>query len=232
MSIRTETINSVGEYLKLFADIVSKWSDKHGELRPWVRGQSDATWPLIPGEYRSGEINSDEIRSEFQLKALPLLRQIPRTEWEWYFLMQHHGLPSRLLDWTTGSLLGLYFALRDRTGEKDAAVWIMDPWALNKFSRGKSDLLFLSDAGANPYLPKLFEKKPRMPNHPVAIVPPYNSSRITVQRGAFTIHGAKLDGLEHFFDSRLVRSVIPKEYAMETKRALQHAGIGEFTGFP
>jgi len=232
MSVRTETIKSISEYLKLFADIVSDWSDKHGEMRPWVRGQSDATWSLVPGEHRVGLLNSDEIRSEFQLKALPLLRQVPRTEWEWYFLMQHYGLPTRLLDWTTGSLLGLYFALRDKTGEKDAAVWMLDPWALNKCCIGKSDLLLLSDDAANPYLPKLFDKKAKLPSRPVAIVPPYNSSRITVQRGAFTIHGAEPKGLEQFFTTRLVRAVIPKDYAMETKRALRHAGVGEFTVFP
>jgi hypothetical protein len=137
-----------------------------------------------------------------------------------------------LLDWTTGSLLGLYFALRGGAGDKDAAVWIMDPWALNEFTIGKPDLLFLSDDAAEPYLPNLFDKKAKLPAKPVAIVPPYNSSRITVQRGAFTIHGAERKGLGQFFTDRLVRALVPKDNAIEMKRGLRHAGVGEFTVFP
>jgi FRG domain len=232
MAIRTEKIRSVGDYLKLFHEIISGWSGPRGEIRPWARGQSDADWRLIPGEYRGGPLNPDELRSEFQLRALPFLTQVPRSEWEWYFLMQHYGLPTRLLDWTTGSLLGLYFALRERAGEADAAVWIMDPWALNKRSTGKPELLLASDPAARPYLPRLFDKRAKLPSAPVAVVPPYNSTRITAQRGAFTIHGSERRGLEELLADRLVRAVVPKDRAMEIKRALRRAGIAEFTVFP
>src|SRR5438552_9721553 len=38
----------------------------------------------------------------------------PGSAWEWYFLMQHYGLPTRLLDWSECALVGLYFAAGDR----------------------------------------------------------------------------------------------------------------------
>ena len=82
MGLRTETVKSVGEYMKLFAEIEKDWSDERGELLPWARGQSDATWPLVPGEYRGGRLNCDEIRSEFQLKALPML--VVHNFFEWF----------------------------------------------------------------------------------------------------------------------------------------------------
>ncbi|MFZ0770388.1 MAG: FRG domain-containing protein [Candidatus Sulfotelmatobacter sp.] len=230
----TEKIEDIAGYLRATEGIVKRWSDhKSGTVRPWYRGQSDASWGLQPGEYRPGlVVNPDQLRSEFQLRALPLLRHLPHDGWEWYFLMQHYGLPTRLLDWTTGSLLGLYFAVRSQVGLTDAAVWVLDPWQLNKENLGKGELLFSHDRAASPYLPRIYARRAKLPDPPVAMVPPHNSDRITVQRGAFTVHGDSRDGIEQAFTNRLVRLVIPKLQAVAVKRGLRMAGIGEFTVFP
>jgi len=232
MSLIRKEVSSMVEYLEVFNRIVDQWSDtRHGEMRPWCRGHSNAAWSLIPGEYR-WVLNPDEIRSEFQLKARALLRDVPQSEWEWYFLMQHYGLPTRLLDWTSGGLLGLYFALRDCPGEHDAAVWILDPWALNQRSIKSPELLLSFERTAGKYLPQLFKSKSELPKLPVAIVPPYNSDRITVQRGTFTVHGSDRRGLEQVFQSRLVKITIRKKHAIPIRRQLRSSGITEFTVFP
>ena len=228
---------SLSEYLSICAELIQTWSSPEtGETRLWYRGQKKADWHLIPGEYRYQSINADEMRCDFMLKARPLLQKEPRTDWEWYFLMQHHGLPTRLLDWAEGSLIGLYFALSQDTGVDDSAVWALDPWALNAWSTKKSDLVitaahFEPEPLAAKYLGPVYREL-RLPRRPIAVVPPYNSPRITAQRGTFTIHGSRPDGLEDQFSRRLAKIVIPREMALQIRRHLRSVGISDFTLFP
>jgi hypothetical protein len=226
------TIPSLADFVGLVRKLSGDWSGPtHGDITLWFRGHSDASWELVPGEYRGHGFDSDEMFSEFELKARPLLRQPPQSDWEWYFLMQHHGMRTRLLDWTTGSLLGLYFALRENPGKNDAAVWILDPWALNKRSAGRLELFLHTDTHAKDYGPRR-PSHVRLPTLPIAIVPPYNSTRITVQRGAFTVHGSRREGIENLRLKRLAKVVIQKDAAIMIKRDLRAAGVTEFTVFP
>lgn len=223
---------SLTEYVEIAASFVESWSNPEtGETTPWYRGQKKAEWPLLPGEFRFPQINPDETRSEFILKAASLLPRLPSSDWEWYFITQHYGLPTRLLDWTTGSLIALHFALCHDTGEQDAAIWVIDPWALNQWSRKSPDLLLSTDPQAATYLPPLY-RRTRIPARPAAIVPPYNSPRITVQRGAFTVHGSNTKPLDSQFKSRLARIAVPANCAHRIRRELRNAGLSEFTLFP
>ena len=236
MAIKEISASTIEGYLTICSDLVRKWSSSDsGEPCLWYRGQKDARWSLIPGEYRF-PINADEVRSEFVLKAKALLDRVPANDWEWYFIMQHYSLPTRLLDWTEGALIGLHFALSQDTGKSDAAVWILDPWALNEWNIKKPDLVitgpeFDPDLIAVKYLGPVYRKL-RLPQRPIALVPPYNSARITAQRGTFTIHGKRIEGLEKLFTKKLVKILIPKDRCLEMRRNLRSAGISEFTLFP
>lgn len=231
------TAPSLAVFMDTCSVLLAKWSSPHhGEPTLWYRGHRDASWPLVPGEYRYAQLDSDDMRSEFALKARALLGESPANDWEWYFLMQHFGLPTRLLDWTTGSLVALHFALFGNAGSTDSAVWVLDPWSLNKWSSDSSDLVLTGGALRTDAIAKKYLKAPyttiRLPAKPIAVVPPFNSPRITVQRGCFTVHGSKRSPLDDQFHGHLAKIIIPKAQIIEMRRQLRSLGVSEFTLFP
>jgi FRG domain len=66
--------------------------------------------------------------STFQRRAHHYITYPPERddELEWLALMQHHGAPTRLLDWTKSPYVELFFALEPIMGADFAAVWAID----------------------------------------------------------------------------------------------------------
>lgn len=116
---------------------------------PWFRGEPESDTPLLPKLYRT-EHDENLLLQWFRMKAPTLAAGAeipPRSGYtdQWLFLARHVGLPTRLLDWTEGALVALYFALtadppRDKLDAKPL-VWMLDPIKLNELSdllKGKS----------------------------------------------------------------------------------------------
>lgn len=245
-------VSNVGEFLKRVEEIHDDWwsKDKDDPWMPWFRGHQRADWKLRPKLYRDYETKrreklriEDEMREEFVVRAPAFshIRPADQPDWDWYFLMQHSGTPTRLLDWSEGALIGLYFAVRNNPGFYDAAVWVLDPYKLNKQIVGKQELICptISMDSADRrllkrWLPDPFaRKKIRLRPEPVPVYPAHIAQRISSQRSCFTIHGSDQNGLDKLQgDDLLIRIVIPSINVTKIRRELEVCGIDEATIFP
>ena len=91
----------------------------------------------MPKQYRPGvggkRHNENRLLQQFRMKApsLGLMDTLDRNHTdEWLFLALHVSLPTRLLDWTEGLFIALYFALL----ENKPTIWMLDPIELNQRS--------------------------------------------------------------------------------------------------
>jgi len=218
--------------------------ERRGEEKPlWFRGHLNADWKLTPKLYRPEFFGSDEneIRQEFQSRALQLIQgRMPADKWEWYFLMQHYGVPTRLLDWTENALIGLYFAVENHPATYDAALWVLDPYWLNKKLRRGIDGAMLPDwSEAQSYLLDMeiaFSGRKLWTALPAAIEPPHVDRRLAAQSSRFVIFGKSRDLMRtkavRARDRRVGMIKIDKSVIPSLQEDLVHYGITPITVFP
>jgi len=239
---------NLAQFVKAVEKLVREWTPKDADwyLQPWFRGHGNAEWALEPGWYRTSTSSQGigfdyyseaTLLEKFKLRAPTYLERLPTNDWEWLFVMQHYGLWTRLLDWTESSLTALYFAIRDNRGDTDAAVWVMNPWWLNR-QTFRDYVLFPADhKRANHHAP-LQPGQTLKGKLPLAITPVHASSRIAAQRGVFTIHGTQKGALDSLAKrtgkqpTYLEPIIIPKASIATMSRELSIAGISESLIFP
>jgi len=243
---------SLHQFLKSVLEIKSCWTDEE-DFDPWFRGQVDARWPLVPKLFRSHSgkgqpspeindyFNESEIRAEFRRRGAQLLTgREPQDEFDWYFMMQHFGAPTRLLDWSDGALIALYFAVKSETYEAleyDAAVWMLDPWWLNQktFNNEQAAIKVKESIDEEEYLPKPYSTRVLSARYPAAIDPPHVAQRLAAQHGHFTIHGTLVNAFDELASdpgSRVRKILIAKSSTPDILKDLETCGIVETTLFP
>ncbi|MCH7965023.1 MAG: FRG domain-containing protein [Bacteroidetes bacterium] len=239
--INKEAIKSIAEYLNYIDYLNKKW--RNHEL--WYRGVLNKDYKLVPSIYR------DEIWKYNITFAYNLFNEFIRparsfnkdyvnfNKWEWYQLQQHYGLPTRLLDWTQGSLIALYFSVRKLEHSISPSVWVINPFKLNYISIGINKVLYtdkLIQDKDDSIIEKFIYDDKDLQEYPVAILPTYLDNRLSSQKSTFTVHGLSRDGIEQFLfknnKNNVVQLLLDPSQSKIIKDQLSEAGISEYTLFP
>lgn len=163
-------ISSLAEFQTLLNDhyYTARWG-------AWVfRGLGLCDYKLVPKvgrlphTSRSREKFERSIFDIFKRRATGRLKRTPENDWEWLALAQHHGLPTRLLDWSFNPFVALYFAV-EKHECKDGAVY-----ALRAEKKVPHSMVAQDD--------------PFKIGRPMKYLPSTVTERIRAQDGLFTIH--------------------------------------------
>jgi hypothetical protein len=150
----------------------------------------------------------------FKRQSYPSLEQSPANDWEWLTLAQHHGLPTRFLDWSYNPLVALYFAVEDNT-DTDGVVY-----ALRASKR-------LPDSKVETLSPFEIDKVYKY-------LPIHVTKRLVIQEGLFTVHPKVEIPLQDTLRTgwKLERLIIPASSKKSFRYTLYRQGIHRASLFP
>jgi hypothetical protein len=234
----TYRASSVSKYVSVLAKL-----RRRGKII-WFRGQNDYRWELVPSlarrrkDWLTAEVT---LGKRFRQNALGLVASPPQSDWAWLLLMQHYGVPTRLLDWTENALAALYFATTSMRGTNNrgyfGCVWCLDPIALNKEAKlmvSKDDIpcLDLDDVILKDYRPQDLSSSPTT-RPPVAVLAMRQFPRLVNQSGVFTLIHRDRTPIERIQAGAFVGQILIAGSAKETiRRELADMGVTRLSLFP
>lgn len=185
----------------------------------------------------------EHILRNFIRYSRPYLKTPSANEWELLVVAQHHGLPTRLLDWTYSPLVAAYFATLASSESSHSVVWRLDWQRVHRHFDFPALALLIQD------LDDLLEKQGRFTpwrlfNNRVdgrcfacMIEPPSLDARIVAQSAVFTLCSEKTVSLdafleEHHLGEALTRFIIPLERAADFRDQLELSNVDERRLFP
>ncbi|MBL8204650.1 MAG: FRG domain-containing protein [Blastocatellia bacterium] len=234
---------------------LQKESKKKGGLL-WYRGQRLAEWTVRSSLHRRIEDDmrfvgqswdekskiemmrdvSKTLFYKFKSRAWNLLDMQEKSDWGIVFSMQHHGIPTRLLDWTESFACAVYFAQDGRKPDEDAAIFILDPEALNKNTFGVEGLVALSgDEGVgnistHNYHPGYISTVKLLPT--IAAAPVHSNPRMRAQSCAFTLCGDSFESFENLYPDFVKKIILPASVYEDAEIFLDLVGLKHFGYYP
>jgi hypothetical protein len=269
-----DKVSSLGGFLNYVRDVRQNLWRLADDKELWFRGESQdhENTLLRPELYRPRQLNAlrpvddlldieSALYEEFQRCADQFRSEtLDRKYWEWdsYFLLQHHGGATRLLDWSDGALMALHFAVRnpqDDANNTDAFLYVLEPDRLNQ--RLKS---LHADTGIeekwreyvkehrpgeglneedweDAYLPSDKDERTEfaIPHSPLVLDFPHITRRVAAQRSRFVVFGTDFEFLSNEFkreESFIKRICIDGSCRRAIRRELRDSGITESVIYP
>jgi hypothetical protein len=208
------------------------------------RGCSDAASDLSSGIVRIGGDSELERQLMRAFRKYAAQDAVPHdTDWDWLALGQHHGLPTRLLDWTYSPYVALHFATQNREKhDRDGVVWCVDYVRTHELlPRPLREAL--AEEGANVFTTELLsEASPGLrdleeydEDFVLFVEPPSFDARIVNQYALFSVISRPDTSVDEWIrahDDLARRIVIPAELKPEVRDKLDQANITERVLFP
>jgi hypothetical protein len=231
-----DRVTNLAEYFEVLTPILNR------NITYWFRGHYDITWTLVPSALRFNTKRQRQaalnLLEDFRRIAEIKLDRPPRQDeaLKWLQLAQHYGIPTRLLDWTESAIFALYFATvlpADNQIETNGIVFLINPEHLSSLAKlnGFSHANHVDDRTVERYL-RLGPNQRANGTRIIAIKPIWNSERLMMQRGVFTLHGSKRFDLDNTQAPSLVGIPILKDSKERLRNELNQIGIDEMTIFP
>jgi len=211
----------MAEMVRNFEEL-HKVLNQYKEDNKWIfRGQKHMKkWKLHPKAGR-GIMEIEDINLFDAWKRYALTYETSTinkgNDWDWLVLAQHHGLSTRLLDWTVNPLVAAYFAVKGvekKEGDGDGVIYAYFDEDAIDVNNNKNEKPFAQEG----------IKKVR---------PNYITKRLVAQYGIFTIHNPPESCLKTTIKSENFNEIIiDKSYLKDLKITLSFYGINEQNLFP
>ena len=245
--MKEKNINNITEFVNYIETECKVATEKN-----WFRGLSNSKYQLIPSLYRHPEkkthnefsILEASLLDKFKERSLMFSDNKLEGNWDYEFYMQHHGVPTRLLDWTENPFIALFFAVSDQTfdksnvAESDSIIFLLNPEKWNKIAFAHMSFPGGILSCTHDYMKAYEPNSSNLPANPVAIYGIHNSRRIIAQRGVFTIFGSDVKPLEELYstinpsEDILKKLIIPKDKVFQIREELFNIGYTDSVIYP